>query len=90
MTVLIEWSNIGERLGSININNVNNGQSITTFSCEKLDAAKVNNDVMIGANMSGEFIVEGMHGDLAALEIYATRLSETINYSGSIGHNTKC
>ena len=58
----------GERLGSININN---GQSIATFTCNKLDATEVNNDLMIGAKMSGESIQQGMDGDLAALEIYA-------------------
>ena len=68
VTVLIEWSNIGERLGSININN---GQSVTTFTCDKLDATEVNNDLMIGANISWESILQGMDGDLAALEIYA-------------------
>ena len=68
LTVLIEWSNIGERLGSININN---GQSLAAFTCAKLDSTKANNDVIIGANMSGGSIVQGMHGNLAALEIYA-------------------
>ena len=69
VTVFVEWNNIGDRLGSVDINN---GQTHTTFTCEKLDASKVSNDVMIGANMIGETIEQGMNGDLAALEIYAS------------------
>ena len=69
MTGLIEWSNIGDRVGSININN---GQSITNFTCEELDPAKVHNDVLIGGKLSGQYITQAMHGDLAALEIYAS------------------
>ena len=69
VTVLIEWSNIGDRVGSININN---GQSITNFTCEELDPTKVHNDVLIGGKLSGHTITQAMHGDLAALEIYAS------------------
>ena len=69
VTILIEWSNIGDRVGSININN---GQSLTNFTCEKLDATKVNDDVLIGGKLTGHYITQAMHGDLAALEIYAS------------------
>ena len=68
VTVFIEWNNIGDRLGSVDINN---GQTQKTFTCEELDASKVSSDIMIGGNMSGEAIVQGMVGDLAAVEIYA-------------------
>lgn len=69
VTVFVEWSNIGDRLGSVNINN---GQSLTPFTCEELDATKVDDDVLIGAHLTGKSIVQGMVGDLAALEIYAS------------------
>ena len=37
-----------------------------------MDAAKVNNDVLIGGIRDGHYITQAMHGDLAALEIYAS------------------
>ena len=61
--------NIDDRVGSININN---GQPLTNFTCEKLDATKVNDDVLIGVKLTGHYITQAMHGDLAALEIYAS------------------
>ena len=45
---------------------------MTNFTCEELDPAKVNNDVLIGGKLSGDYISQEMHGDLAALEIYAS------------------
>ena len=45
---------------------------ITTFTCEKLDPTKVNDDVLIGGKLDGWYITQAMHGDLAALEIYAS------------------
>ena len=37
-----------------------------------MDPAKVNNDVLIGGKLSGQYITQAMHGALAALEIYAS------------------
>ena len=69
VTAFIEWSNVGDRAGSVNINN---GEIVTSFTCEKLDATKVSNDARIGSNMAGAEIVQGMCGDFAAMEIYAS------------------
>ena len=77
MAVLIEWSNIGDRLGSININN---GQYLTNFACEELDSTKVNDDVLIGGKLTGHYIRQAMHGDLAALEIYASTEQSKLPY----------
>ena len=67
VTVLVQWSNKGKRSGSVNINN---GESITTFTCRKLDPKLVGPDTFIGAEFWGGKITQPMHGDLAALEIY--------------------
>ena len=37
-----------------------------------MDPAKVHNDVLIGGRLNGQYISQAMHGDLAALEIYAS------------------
>ena len=50
--------------------NINNSESLTTFTCTKLDSPQTNADVWIGAEMSGKRYRQHMHGDLAALEIY--------------------
>ena len=63
VTVMVEWSNIGKRVGSLNINN---GQTIKTFTCRKLDAT-LDEPTWIGATKLGS---QAMHGDLATLEIY--------------------
>ena len=75
VTVFVEWSNIGDRLGSID---VNNGQSITKFICDELDPARVGSDIMIGGRSFGESVLMGMKGDLAALDIYAGDKESTL------------
>ena len=37
-----------------------------------MDPTKVNNDVLIGGKLSGSYITQAMHGDLAALEMYVS------------------
>ena len=68
VTVFVEWNNIGDRLGSVDIND---GQTHTIFTCEEMDPSRVSTDVRIGSNRGAGRIVQGMDGDLAALEIYA-------------------
>ena len=63
VTVFVEWSNKGKRVGSVNINNK---QSVTKFNCQILDDLQTAN-IWIGAKENGE---QSMHGALAALEIY--------------------
>ena len=54
VTVFVEWNNIGDRLGGVDIND---GQSHTIFTCEEMDASRVSTDVRIGANMGAGTIV---------------------------------
>ena len=64
VTILIQWSNIGKRIGSVDVNNTGSSHH---FVCEKLDSNRVSNDMMIG----DRFMARGMNGDLVALDMYA-------------------
>ena len=73
VTIMVEWSNRGDRIGSVN---VNNGQSLTEFTCKELDPTKVINDIVIGARCFSTDAFEAtmhMQGDFAALEVYASK-----------------
>ena len=64
VTILIQWTNVGKRIGSVDVNNTN---STVHFTCEELDSNRVSNDMMI----ADRFYTSGMNGDLVALDMYA-------------------
>ena len=54
VTVLVQWSNQGKRSGSVNISN---GESIKTFTCQKLDP-----------NLVGDLVALEIYGNVKGIQ----------------------
>ena len=65
VTVLIQWSNIGKRIGCVDVNNT---ASSIHFNCEEQE--QVSNDLLIGGRLFQENLEMGMSGDFVALDVY--------------------
>ena len=65
LTILIQWTNVGKRIGCVDVNNTT---SSIHFNCEEQE--QVSNDMLIGGRLFQENLEMGMRGDFAALDLY--------------------